>query len=84
MQGLASFHADNLFFRDLAAANVQYKTFSKKQADDRIAKGDKINTKDVFYFLEKSRDRETGEGFTLDELVAEAGLLILGDRILFA
>lgn len=53
------------------------------QADQRIAKGDKVRIKDVFYFLQKGKDPETGEGFTLHELVAEASLLILGGRVFF-
>ena len=81
MQGLASLHLDKILFRDLATANTRYEAFSKKQADRRIARGAKINTKDVFYFLQKGKDPETGEGFTLHELVAEASLLILGGKI---
>jgi cytochrome P450 len=80
MQGLASLHLDDIIFRDLAKANARYEAFSKKQADHRIARGDKVTTKDVFYFLQKGRDPETGEGFTLHELVAEASLLILGGK----
>ena len=83
MQGLASLHLDKILFRSLATANARYEAFSKEQADNRIAKGDKINVKDVFYFLRKGRDPETGEGFTLDELVAEASLLILGGENFF-
>ena len=78
MQGLASLQLDKILFRNLAAANTRYEAFSKEQADHRIAKGDKLKVKDVFYFLQKGKDPETGQGFTLDELVAEASLLILG------
>lgn len=80
MQGLAALQLDKIIFRDLVKANARYEAFSKKQADERIAKGDKIDTKDVFYFLQKGKDPETGEGFTLHELVAEASLLILGGK----
>ncbi len=80
MQGIAALQLDKILFRDLATANARYEAFSKKQADERIAKGDTLDTKDVFYFLQKGIDPETGEGFNLDELVAEASLLILGGK----
>ena len=80
MQGLARLHLDKILFRDLAAANARYEAFSKMQADHRIAKGDQVTVKDVFHFLQKGKDPETGEGFTLNELVAEASLLILGGK----
>ncbi|MCJ1261249.1 hypothetical protein MMC22_001113 [Lobaria immixta] len=78
MQIIAALQLDKILFRDLARANARYEAFSKKQADERILKGDKLDTKDVFYFLQKGTDPETGEGFTLHELVSEASLLILG------
>ncbi|KAL9128641.1 MAG: hypothetical protein Q9217_002737 [Psora testacea] len=74
----ASLHLDKILFRSLAIAKARYEAFSKKQEDHRIARGTMINTKDVFYFLQEGIDLETGENFTLDELVAEASLLILG------
>lgn len=80
MQGIAALQLDKILFRDLARANARYEAFSKKQADERILKGDKLDTKDVFYFLEKGTDPNTGEGFTLQELVSEASLLILGGK----
>lgn len=78
MQGLASLHLDKIIFRDLAIANDRYKAFSDKQASERIANADKVTVKDVFYFLQKGRDPETGEAFTLPELVSESSLLIVG------
>ena len=80
MQGLATLQLDRILFRDLAAANARYEAFSKHQADERIAKGESLDAKDVFYFLQKGKHPETGEGFTLHELVAEASLLILGGK----
>ena len=77
MQGLANLHLDKILFRDLAAANSRYEEFSKKQAEHRIARVAEVNTNDVFHFLQKGKDPETGEGFTLQELVSEASLLIL-------
>ena len=84
MQGLASLQLDKVLFRSLAAANARYEAFSKEQADHRIAKGDDVKVKDVFYFLQKGKDPETGQGFTMDELVAEASLLILGGKALLS
>lgn len=81
MQIIAALQLDKVLFRDLARANARYEAFSKKQADERILKGDKLDTKDVFYFLQKGTDPETGEGFTLHELVSEASLLILGGNL---
>lgn len=78
LPGLASIHLDRIVFHDLAAANKRYEAFSDKQARNRIANADKVTTKDVFYFLQNGRDLETGEAFTLPELVSESSLLILG------
>lgn len=78
MQWLASLNLDKIFFRKLAAANDRYEAFSREMAFERMAKGDNVKVKDVFYFLQKGRDPVTGAGFTQDELIAEASLLILG------
>ena len=78
MQGLASLHLDKIIFRDLAAANKRYEAFSDKQASERIANADKIKTRDVFSFLQRGQDPETGEKFSPPELISESSLLILG------
>ncbi|MCJ1364638.1 hypothetical protein MMC16_003752 [Acarospora aff. strigata] len=75
----AALQLDKIILRDLVKANARYEAFSKRQADERIAKGDKVDTKDVLYFLQKAKDPYTGEGYTLHELVAEASLLVLRD-----
>lgn len=77
MQGIAALQLDKILFRDLARANARYEAFSKKQADECILKGNKLETKDVFYFLQRGTDPDTGKGFTLHELVSEASLLII-------
>ena len=77
MQGLAKLQMDRIIFPHLVAANHRYEAFSASQASKRIANKDK-STRDVFYFLENGRDPETGEAFTLSELVSEASLLIVG------
>lgn len=78
MQGLASLHLDKTIFRSLAATNKRYEAFSGQQASKRIANSDNITTRDVFSFLEKSQDPETGEKLSLPELISESSLLILG------
>ena len=80
MQGLASLHLDRIIFRDLAAANERYEAFSKRQASERIANENRVKTRDVFHFLQEGRDPETGEAFTLPELVSESSLLIVGGK----
>ena len=54
-----------------------FKSLSEKQAETRMKKGQNIALKDVFYHLIKAKDPETGEGFSVSELVAEAGVLII-------
>lgn len=78
MQWLASLHLDKLLFRSLSAANNRYENFSRQMATNRICLGDNIEVKDVFHHIQKGKDPETGTGLTIDELVAEASLLILG------
>lgn len=80
MQGIAALQLDKILFRDLARANARYEAFSKKQADECILKGNKLETKDVFYFLQRGTDPDTGKGFTLHELVSEASLLIIAGK----
>ena len=80
----AALQLDKIILRDLVKANARYEAFSKRQADERIAKGDKVDTKDVLYFLQKAKDPYTGEGYTLHELVAEASLLVLRGKSYFA
>lgn len=85
MPGLASLHLDNILFGNLAAANKHYEAFGKNQARERIENADQVTTKDVFSFLQKGQDPETGEAMTLPELVSESGLLIVaGNLSLFA
>ena len=80
MQGLASLYLDKIIFRDLAAANARVAAFSKDQADHRIAKGEEIDVKDVFYFLQRGMKSGIEEGFTMNESVAEVSLLILAGK----
>ncbi|KAL9046192.1 MAG: hypothetical protein Q9214_000912 [Letrouitia sp. 1 TL-2023] len=62
--------------RDLTIAQSRYEDFGQKQASIRTVKADKVESEDIIYFLKNSKDVETGECFTVPDLVSEAALLI--------
>lgn len=65
-----------LFRRDLVRDTFRYETLSKKISDWRMQqKGNNLN--DFYGSLLEARDPQTGSQLTRDELIAEAGLLIV-------
>ena len=64
-----------LFFPALIRDNRQYQALSEAQSDWRMR--EKAEQRDLFGALLDARDPETGKGLPHEELVAEAGLLII-------
>jgi cytochrome P450 len=64
--------ADSLRFTRLANGNMAERANAEKQAQS----SGKGTRKDVFHYLLRSRDPETGKGFSREDLQAESGLLI--------
>lgn len=54
-----------------------FEALSKEQSDWRASNSDKLAQKDLFAALLEARDPETGKRLTAEELVAEAGILIV-------
>lgn len=81
MPGLLKLHLDKILFRRLTDGTRQYKTFSKAQSDARIKDGTLYKTRDIFASLLEFEDPETGEAFTLPELVSESSLLIVASKL---
>jgi len=77
MPQILTLKLDKLIFRKLTAGTYQYQALSKSQSDWRIANSSNIKSRDIFSALLSARDPETGLGFTHEELVSEAGLLII-------
>ena len=75
MQGLLDWNIDKIFFPSSTEGTYQYKQLSEEQSTGRLKHSSEIN--DLFGKLMAARDPETGKGFTEEELVAEAGLLII-------
>ncbi|KAL8788329.1 MAG: hypothetical protein Q9213_001726 [Squamulea squamosa] len=78
MPELLRFGLDKVLFRPLIEGTRQLNQLSKSITDWRIAQGDTLKGQDLFSYLLRARDLETGKAFTRDELVAEASLFIVG------
>lgn len=81
MPGLLKLHLDKILFRRLTDGTRQYEAFSKAQSDARIKEGTSYETRDIFASLLEFKDPETGEAFTLPELVSESSLLIVAGKL---
>ena len=55
----------------------QFEALSKAQSDWRAAQGHSLKQRDIFAGLLEARDPETGRGYSQQDLVAEAGILIV-------
>lgn len=79
MPFLLKLQLDQLVFRKLAQGTRRFQALSKSISDWRIAQGSSPGpTRDLFSHLLDATDPETGRGYTTEELVAEAGILIVG------
>ena len=78
MPFLLNLRLDQLFFRKLNRDTRQFQSLSKSISDWRVAKGNGVGLRDLFSYLLEAKDPETGRGYTKEELIAEAGILIVG------
>lgn len=74
---LLRFGLDRLLFRPLIEGTRQLNQLSKSITDWRVGQGHNLDGQDLFSHLLRARDPETGDTFTHEELVAEAGLFIV-------
>ena len=81
MPGLLELQLDKILFRRLTDGTRQYAAFSKAQSDARIKEGTSYKTRDILASLLEFKDPETGEAFTLPELVSENSLLIVAGKL---
>lgn len=77
MPALLKLKLDKILFRSLTDGTRRYEAFSKAMSDERIKQGNIYEVEDIFASLLEAKDPETGEGFSLPELVSESSLLIL-------
>lgn len=77
MPALLNLRLDKIFLRNLMEQTYEFEALSKAQSDWRASNSDKLVQKDLFAALLEARDPETGKGLTAEELVAEAGILIV-------
>ncbi|KAI9755042.1 MAG: hypothetical protein M4579_004445 [Chaenotheca gracillima] len=77
MPMLLTLKLDQILFPKLVRDNKRYEAYSKGQSDRRIKQEKKTESKDVFQFLLEAKDPESGEGFSMPELVSESSLLII-------
>ena len=69
---------DQLLFRKLVHGTRRFQALSKSISDWRVAQGKNNGLRDLFSYLLEAKDPETGRGYTNEELIAEAGILIVG------
>jgi cytochrome P450 len=77
MPHLLTLKIDQIIFRKLTAGTYRFKELSAEQSTWRLQNAHNIKTPDLFAALLDARDPETGLGFTQEELISEAGLLII-------
>ena len=77
MPGLLNFNLDKMFFRPLIQGIHQLNALSKSISDWRVAQSQSSTQKDLFSALLEAKDPDTDRGLTQEELVSEAGLLII-------
>jgi cytochrome P450 len=77
MPALLKLGLDKIFLRKLMKGTYEFEALSKEQSDWRISQQGKVDQKDLFAALLQARDPETGKGLTSEQLVAEAGILIV-------
>ena len=77
MPGLLKFNIYKLVAHKLVNDVYRFKELAKAQSDWRISHNNGIKGKDLFASLMEARDPETGLGFSQEEIVSEAGLLII-------
>jgi cytochrome P450 len=76
MPALMKFKLDKIFLPTLSKGTADFEALSKAQSSWRVAQSD-LEDPDLFRELLKARDPETGRSLTPEELVAEAGVLII-------
>ena len=79
MQIILKLQMDKWLFTSLDKDLKRYEAFSKAQSDERMKTEPK--TRDAFSFLLEAKDPETGQKFTTDEMISEAGLLITAGKL---
>jgi cytochrome P450 len=77
MPYLLNLGLDKVFLRKLMKGTHKFEALSKEQSDWRISNSDKLSQKDLFTALLEARDPDTGKALTTEELIAEAGILIV-------
>ena len=77
MPGILKLKLDKVIFRKLTEGTYQYHALSKSQTEWRLKQQNGKTTKDLFAALLEARDPELGRGFTQEEMIAEAGLLMI-------
>jgi len=77
MPGILKLKLDKILFRKLTEGTYQYHALSKSQTEWRLEQQNNTKAKDLFAALLEARDPESGRGFTQEDKIAEAGLLMI-------
>jgi cytochrome P450 len=77
MPALLKLGLDSIFLRNLMKGTYDFEALSKAQSDWRVSQQGKLAHKDLFTSLLEARDPETGKALSSEELIAEAGILIV-------
>jgi len=77
MPGILKLHLTEIIPNKLDTGMKKFKAYSKAQSDERIRNDAHIKIRDFYSYLLQARDPETGKGFSEDELLSEASVLIV-------
>ena len=78
MPGLLKLKSDWTFLRKYVRGARRFNEVIKEQSSIRLAR-EKMEKPldDIFGMLHEARDKETGRGFTMPEIISETGLLTI-------
>lgn len=77
---LRKFRLGGLLFAELAAGKARFQQYCLDQLTERTGQGVKAGQCDLFHYLLKAKDPETGKGFGTQELWGETRLVISAGR----
>lgn len=77
MPAILNLGLHKLLFPSVIRDTEEFQALSKSQSDWRAAQKDDTTRRDLFAALLEARDPETGTSYTPEELIAEAGILIV-------
>ncbi|KAF2017338.1 benzoate 4-monooxygenase cytochrome-like protein P450, partial [Aaosphaeria arxii CBS 175.79] len=77
MPDILKLKIDRILFRKATEGTYKYQKVAAEQSDWRLQQAENIKDPDIFGSLMNTKDPETGRSLTREELIGEAGFLII-------